>query len=189
MLKNKTVKIENNTITTSKEQNKGKKWITFTYHSPAIHKVTNIFRKTNKKIAFRPINTIYQQLKYKNKNPNPSGIYKLKCNTCNNNYVGQSGRSIIERHKEHIRYIRNNDPKSAYATHILDNRHEFGTSEETVKLLKSCSKGQKMNCWETLYMQIHCKLNILISEQLITEFNPLYDLAYTPRDLQPYSYP
>ena len=79
--------------------------------------------------------------------------------------------------------------KSAYATHILDNRHEFGTSEETLKLLKSCSKGQKMNCWETLYMQIHRKLNILISEQLITQFNPLYDLAYTPRDLQPYSYP
>jgi len=38
-------------------------------------------------------------------------------------------------------------------------------------------------------MQIHRKLNILISEQLITEFNPLYDLAYTPRDLQQYSYP
>ena len=35
-------------------------------------------------------------------------------------------------------------------------------------------------------MQIHRKLNILISKQLITEFNPLYDLAYTPRDLQPY---
>jgi hypothetical protein len=93
------------------------------------------------------------------------------------------------RHKDHISYIRNNNPKSAYATHILDNWHEFGPAEETLKLLKPCSKGEKMNCWETLYMQLHRKLNILISEQQVTECNSLYELAYTPRDLQPHSYP
>ena len=186
-LKNKIVTKENNIITIPREQNNSKKLIIFTYYSPAIHKVANI--RTNIKIAFRPTNTIYQQLAYKNINPNPSGIYQLKCNTCNNAYVGQSGRSITVRHKEHIRYIRNNNPKSAYATHILDYRHEFGPAEETLKLLKPCSKGEIMNCWETLYKQLHRKLNILISEQQVTEFNALYGLAYTPRDLQPHSYP
>ena len=189
-LKNKIVTKENNIITLPREQNNSKKWITFTYYSPAIHKVANIFRRTNIKIAFLPTNTIYQQVAYKNRNPNPSGIYQLKCNTCNNAYVGQSGRLITVRHKEHVRYIHNNNnPKSAYATHILDNRHEFGPAEETLKLLKPCSKSGKMNCWETLYMQLHRKLNILISEQQVTEFSPLYELAYTPRDLQPHSYP
>jgi hypothetical protein len=120
-LKNKIVTKENNIITLPREQNNSKKWITFTYYSPAIHKVANIFRRTNIKIAFLPTNTIYQQVAYKNRNPNPSGIYQLKCNTCNNAYVGQSGRSITVRHKDHISYIRNNNPKSAYATHILDN--------------------------------------------------------------------
>ena len=44
-----------------------------------------------------------------------------------------------------------------------------------------------MNCWEALYMQLHRKLNILISEQQVTESNPLYELAYTLRDLQTHS--
>ena len=79
------------------------------------------------------------------------------------------------------------------------NRHMlliFWTTDTSLALQKKpwnywnhAPKAKKMNCWETLYMQKHRKLNILISEQLITEFNPLYDLAYTPRDLQPYSYP
>ena len=73
-LKNKIVTKENNIITLPREQNNSKKWITFTYYSPAIHKVANIFRRTNIKIAFRPTNTIYQQLAYKERNPNPSGI-------------------------------------------------------------------------------------------------------------------
>jgi hypothetical protein len=96
------------------------------------------------KIAFHPTNKILQQLSQKPNNINPSGIYQLKCNTCNKTYIGQSGRSITIRHKEHHCYIRNNNPTSAYAMHILDNRHEFGSAEETLKLLKPCRKGMKM---------------------------------------------
>ena len=40
-----------------------------------------------------------------------------------------------------------------------------------------------MNCWENFFMQVHHKQNILISEQ-VTNTNPLYNLAYIPRDLQ-----
>jgi len=38
--------------------------------------------KTNLKIAFWPTNTIYQKLSNKTKDPNPTGIYQLKCSTC-----------------------------------------------------------------------------------------------------------
>jgi hypothetical protein len=61
---------------------------------------------------------------------NPSGVYEIKCNTCSKNYVGQSGRPIATRHKEHKRYIKTNNPGSAYATHILNNRHEYGTAKK-----------------------------------------------------------
>jgi hypothetical protein len=57
-------------------------------------------------------------------------------------YVGQSGRAISVRFKEHMRYIRSNNSTSAYAAHILDNRHEYGTKEDTLKLLKKCQKGK-----------------------------------------------
>ena len=88
----------------------------------------------------------------------PSGIYKLKCNTCNGAYVVQLGKAINVRYKEHIRYIRANNPKYAYATHILENRHEHGTRESTLQLLQACQKGTRMDCWEAFYIQaIHQK--------------------------------
>jgi hypothetical protein len=164
-------------------QQRNRKWVTFTFHSPSIYKITNLFKRTNLKIAFRPTNTIYQQLSNKTNNPNPTGIYQLKCNTCNYAYVGQSGRPITTRHKEHLRYIRNNNPTSAYAMHILDNRHEFGPAEETLKLLKHCSKGGRMDCWESLFIHLHHKNNILIAEQQANDTNPLFELATIPRDL------
>jgi len=69
-----------------------------------------------------------------------------KNTTCNNVYVGQSRRSINVRRKEHVRYIRTNNPLSAYALHILRNRHEYGTIADTLQLLKTCQKGTHMNC-------------------------------------------
>ena len=52
-------------------------------------------------------------------NVKPSGIYHLKCNTRKNAYVGQSDRPITTQYKEHLRYIKNNNPISSYAMHIL----------------------------------------------------------------------
>jgi hypothetical protein len=36
-----------------------KAWIKFTFHNPAIYKVTSLFKNTNLKIAFRNTNTIF----------------------------------------------------------------------------------------------------------------------------------
>ena len=115
-------------------------------------KKTNLFKHSDLNIALRATNTTHQQLTEKTvkTSTNPSWIYKLKSKTCNYSYVGQSGRSIATRHKEHTRYIRINNPISAYALHVLINRHEYGTAEETLELLKPCNKGTRMNCWEAL---------------------------------------
>ena len=88
----------------------------------------------------------------------------------------QSGRAISTRYKEHIRYIRTNNPQSAYATHILQNKHEFGPKEEILQLLKTCTKGGRMKCWEALFIQEHHRRGTLITEQQLFEHNPLYDL-------------
>ena len=139
-------------------QQQNNRWVTFRFHGRDVPKITNLFRKTGLKIAFCPTITIFQQLTQKPKNNNPSGIHQLKkCNSCNRAYIGQSGRAITVRHKEHLRYIRNNNPMSAYATHIRHNIHEFGPAEEALKLLKPSNKGTKMNCWEALYMHMHYK--------------------------------
>jgi hypothetical protein len=110
------------------------------FHHPLVHKVINLFKNTNLNIAFRSTNTIYHQLQHR---PNReasklSGIYGLQCMTCNKSYVGQSGRTIAARYKEHIRYIRTNSPTSAYALHVLNQRHEYGNLANTLHLLKPC---------------------------------------------------
>jgi hypothetical protein len=85
-------------------------------------------------------------------------------------YVGQSGRAI------NVRYIQTNNPKSAYATHILDNRHEYGTEENTLQLLQACQKGTCMDCWETYIQALH-QSKVLITEQQVNDNNPLFELA------------
>jgi hypothetical protein len=86
--------------------------------------------------------------------------------------VGQSGRAIETRFKEHIRYVRSNNSTSAQAAHILENRHEYGTKENTLQLLKACHKGKHMDCWETLYIQTLRHKQVLIDEQLMGDMNP-----------------
>jgi hypothetical protein len=95
-------------------------WLFITYKC-----ITNLFKQTGLKIAFRAANKL-QQLTQKQACKNPSGIYKLKCNTCDLVYVGQCGRAINIRHKEHIRYI---------SVHLLVINNQVGWG---------CSK---MVCW------------------------------------------
>jgi hypothetical protein len=68
--------------------------------------------------------------------------------------------------------------------HILNNRHDFGPTEENLKLLKPFTKGMRMNCWEALFIHIHHRHNVLISEKQVTDTNTFFDLVYLPSDLQ-----
>jgi len=159
-----------------------KNWTTFTYYSPAIRKITNLFINSTLGIAFKSKNTIFKQITMKKHELiNPSGIYGIKCNTCNKTYIGQTGRGINIRHKEHIRYIKTNNPQSAYAMHILNNRHEYGPAKETLQLLRPCSKESQMNSWEAMIIQLHHHRKTLITEQQPYEHNILYDCMQAPR--------
>jgi len=96
-------------------------------------------------------------------------------------YIGQTDSSINIRYKEHMRYIKYNNPQSAYAAHILQNRHECGPQQETLQLLKHCHKGTRMTCWENLYIQTHYIHGTVITEQQVNEINPLYSTANIAR--------
>jgi len=150
------------------------------YFSPLVRRVTNLFKQTRLKTAFHATNMIQQQLAGKQTHSDPTGIYKLKCNTCNKVYVGQSGKGIGVRFKERIRYVRSNKSTSTYTTYILENRHEYRTKETMLQLLKACQKGTHMDCWEALYMQVFRQQKILIYEQQVNDTNLLFELAEIP---------
>jgi len=108
---------------------------------------------------------------------NKSGIYKLKCKTCNQAYIGQTSRYLSLRFREHIIYIINNDPQSAYARNILQNIHEYGTLADTMALLKPLHDTAKLIPYEQLFIQTFHPNGDLIDEQSATEHNPLFHLA------------
>jgi hypothetical protein len=78
---------------------------------------TDLFKNTNVKIAFKNTNPLQQLIKLRPDNTTPehdkNGIYKLTCNTCHMEYIGQTKRNLKQRYPKHIRYIKNNDPQSA----------------------------------------------------------------------------
>jgi hypothetical protein len=60
-------------------------------------------------------------------------------------YIGQTKRSLKLCYQEHIRYIKNNNLQSAYAMHMLNNRHEYGPMHNTMKLLKQIQQNKMFN--------------------------------------------
>jgi len=183
---------------------KNEKWATFTFSSPKIRKVTNLLKKTGIKIAFRCSNTLAHLIKTTTNTRTPPhnrpGIYQLKCHTCNQSYVGQTSRNLKTRYNEHIRYIKSNNPQSAYAQHILNNRHEYGTTDNLMTLLKPIHNQHLLTTYEQFYTHSFHKHGNLISEQSPGSPNPLFDVAihltqphtnkascatYSPMDTQP----
>ena len=142
--------------------------------------ITNMFRNYQIRIAYKTTNTTFEMLTHsKQCTTVNSGIYKLTCNTCQDVYIGQTGISTDTRYKEHIRYIRTNNPQSTFAMHILNNRHEYGTQERIMELIKTCTKGKLMNCWESMYIQEYHRKGHLITEQQTPEHNLLFDQIIT----------
>ena len=154
--------------------------VTFTYLSSKIRKITNRFKQTNINIAFKSTNTNQQQTIPKNYNTqyyNKSGICKLSCKTCNKAYLGQTSKCLTQRFHKHICYIKNIDPKSAYAQHILRNVHEYGTITDTMSLPKPVCKKSMLIPYEQLLIQTSHHKGNLVPEQSKGEHNPLFQLA------------
>jgi hypothetical protein len=88
------------------------------------------------------------------------------------------------RYEEHIRYSRNNDPQSAYATHIINNLHEYGNINDNMSMLKQTNKGPYMNTLEQFYIQQFAYNNKLIPEQNI-DHNPIFRFIYDIQKVTP----
>ena len=117
--KTKTNTTQNNERYNTKNTGNNTKWATFTFTYPHIRKITDLFKHTNVKIAFRH-NTIARLTKptnfHKISPHNKWGIYQLTCNSCDLSYVDQTSRSLKIRYQEHIRYIRSNNKTDGICT-------------------------------------------------------------------------
>ena len=165
----------------------------FTYYSPKIKKITNIFKYTNIGIALRNRNifqqiskpkTIYQATKY-----DENGVYKHTNNKCHGLYIGQTSSSLRLKFQEHTRYIKHNEPQSAYALHILNCKHEYSTFGGTMTILNHIEKPSRLLPYEQLYIKFFYHNNQLIPEQhpnkhvLFSSYLKIHIIRQTPPNI------
>jgi len=114
------------------------------------------------------------------------GSTNLTCNSCNLSYVGQTSHSLKICYQEYIRYIRSNNPQSAYAQHILRNQHKYGKMNNLMTLLKPLNNPNMLTPYEQFYIQTLHSEGKLIPEQYQGDPSPFFELAvhpsHTPHD-------
>jgi hypothetical protein len=93
-------------------------------------------------------------------------------------YIGQISCSLKQRYQEHMRYIKHNDPQSAYALHILNNNHEYGFINDTMTLLKYMNKTTLLIPLEQLCIQSYHIHKKLIPGKHMGEHNSMYQLIH-----------
>jgi Reverse transcriptase (RNA-dependent DNA polymerase)/GIY-YIG catalytic domain len=87
-----------------------------------------VCKKFDVKVIEKPTKKIEQFVaKKKQKEEDPVGVvYEITCKTCGATYIGETGRSLSERVKEHEREHRHHrTEKSSVAKHAVEERHEI----------------------------------------------------------------
>jgi hypothetical protein len=69
-----------------------------------------------------------------------------------------------QRYLEHIRYIRNTGQQSAYAAHVLNKAHEYGSINDNMIFVKQVNKGPYMNSFEQFYIHLYARHINLVPE-------------------------
>lgn len=91
---------------------------------------------SNIKLALKPnttLRSIYTNTKDKYETIQKSNvIYKVNCNDCDNVYIGQTGKKLETRLKQHQQYVNKRSAHSALASHSLDHAHSFNFAEATI---------------------------------------------------------
>jgi hypothetical protein len=72
----------------------------------------------------------------------------MKCLDFPLKYMGQTGRTLNIRYKEHIHAIRSNNSNSGYSNHILNAGHTYGTIMDTMGAIGTQRKGRHLNTLE-----------------------------------------
>ena len=87
--------------------------------------------------CFKPHRTLSQVLVH-TKDPVPQEcrkavVYKVPCGSCDMSYIGETGRTLQLRIKEHRRALTNGDPcMSALAEHAINNHHNIAWEDAIV---------------------------------------------------------
>ncbi|XP_072152535.1 uncharacterized protein [Bemisia tabaci] len=142
------------------------KWISIPYIEKISERVKGIIEKDKSvKVTYgnqRNLGRILINTKEKCGKLEASGVYKIECN-CGKIYIGQTGRSVATRLKEHVDCaILKRRGQSSFGDHIIDTDHKLENCY--AKLEKVCQKGRKLNVLEQIEIMKTPKEQLLNSQ-------------------------
>ena len=89
-------------------------------------------------------------------------VYRVNCNTCNQTYIGETGRTLKVRLKEHHRAVNVSDIKNGIAVHA--NEHDHPVDWSSGKILH-----KETNCLDTAFF---VSFHIFFVFSLMKDFGP-----------------
>lgn len=132
-------------------KDKKSKWYFINYQRGLSEKINDIIHKSNINTISVNKNNLGKYLannKEKIEDHKKSGVYELTCSECDAIYIGQTGRNVGVRVKEHKNSIRDIKRVTGIAEHCIDNCHMINTT--SVKILHVEEKGKRLDLLEQL---------------------------------------
>jgi hypothetical protein len=98
----------------------------------------------------------------------------MKCLDCPVKYIGQTGRTFNIKYEEHtsIRDIRSNNINSGYSNHVLNTRHTHGTIADTMDIITTRRKRNRLNTLERYHIYKISKDNLHINDKIYRYTQP-----------------
>lgn len=171
---------KNNSIVDSTDSNK-KNFVSIEFGDNLHYTIKNELRKHNIILSNKTSNRLERHLNNKsrpaNDDLNGTGVYKLTCNDCPKQYIGQSGRSFRTRFREHLPKPKLRTQRSKFAEHLALENHNVNNCESNLHVLHKCTKGPIMNVLENfeIYRAFKISPNTVLNEKLKSDSNILFD--------------
>jgi len=118
--------------------------------SPCNHRLAKSF---NTKLIFSYPNTLKSNLVRNSVNQSRGEVYKIPCRDCNKFYIGETGRNLKQRIKEHKTAIQSFNTNNGLAVHSINSGHTIDFCNSSV--LAQCSDTIKRRVIESAYIQAH----------------------------------
>lgn len=104
-----------------------------------------------------------------------SGVYKLECDKCKAQYVGQTGRCFSTRIREHSRTWYSGKGESAFGQHLRAEGHDFEVAKNFT-CLHRCNKGKKLDALEALEINKRKNEPTLLNDRMDLNNSPLLNI-------------
>ena len=145
----------------AKAKKKDERYLTIPKSKPA-ETIAIQLEKTGFKVAFTAGRKVGDLMKARTKDvsTDKSVVYKVPCGSCRKAYIGETGRGIEIRLKEHKRDLRNHMDHSAFVVHAQETNHL--PNWDGAGILASCKNRDNRKATEAAHIARNETINIRV---------------------------